>query len=62
MSASELDGERGRKSTQTHPKGHQSNLCFTASQSSVSALICRSRLFELELSQLCASLRCSQLP
>lgn len=38
MSASELDRERGRKSAQTHPKGHQSNLCFTASQSSVSAL------------------------
>ncbi len=63
MSASESDRqrERDRKCTQTHPKGHQSNLCFTASQSSPVLLfetVSCSRLFEVVVSKLCSPLRC----
>lgn len=66
MSASESDRqrERDRKCTQTHPKGHQSNLCFTASQSSPVLLfetVSCSHLFEVVVSKLCSPLRCNLL-
>lgn len=66
MSALESDGrrERDRKCTQTHPKGHQSNLCFTASQSSPVLLfetVRRSHLFEVEVAKLCSPHRCNLL-